>query len=195
MQKGLRARLVASYCLSVFSMPCAGSKGSDIEKDLLSAIKPDYAVVQAAGYQGFLGLGFGYLFNPRFKLLVTLGGLPGDVGGSALSMITVKGLIDFVGLGSYSLLRPRLMVGLAAQYGHHPNLWIRLPEHYEREYYKPTAFRYFLSLGLHFPLTKKNRFYIDWSWHDSEIRRFMESTASEPITHTGSLGVGFCYGI
>jgi hypothetical protein len=110
-----------------------------IRKDTLhikrSWFKPDYFKVQYAGLIGFMSVGAGYNFSPRYDATLFYGLLSSDLGGSCVTVHTVslKNSWDLFKPGFLGNITPK--AGVSINWGNTNNTFRRLPPHYPEKYY------------------------------------------------------------
>jgi len=118
----------------------------------------DYAVVQTAGFVGFVAAGVGWELGPNHEINTLLGYVPESITGFELWQLTGKYEYhpfarEGFGAGGRTKASP-LYLGFSLIYGHSPRLHFGdLPEEYPNpNYYPETAFRCTLNVGTAFPL-------------------------------------------
>lgn len=96
---------------------------------------PDHFKVQYAGLIGFISVGAGYDFTPRYDATLFYGVLSNNLGGSSVRVHTVSLK------NSWDLLKPGLLgnvtpkAGVSVNWGNTNNTFRRLPAHYPEQYY------------------------------------------------------------
>ncbi len=96
---------------------------------------PDYLKLQYAGLLGFVSVGAGYNFTPRYDGTLYFGVLSETFGGSSVNVQTLSYK------SSWGLFRPGLLgpitpkAGASLNWGYTNNTFRRLPEHYPEKYY------------------------------------------------------------
>ena len=127
--------------------PAVGGRLSDYRKPMPLVIRedtlhimpswfiPDHFKLQYAGLIGFMSIGAGYDFSPRYDATLFYGVLSNNLGGSSVRVHTLSLK------NSWDLFRPGLLgnitpkAGVSVNWGSTNNTFRRLPAHYPEEYY------------------------------------------------------------
>ncbi len=114
-------------------------------------LKPDYLIVQSAGYLGFIAIGLGKGFG-RHKVNMLIGYTPEDVGGIEIWQYNFK--YEWHPLKGIPLRVPEknirldpFYIGVSVIYGHHDGLFVNEPSQYPDGYYPPSAFHVTFNIG------------------------------------------------
>lgn len=114
-------------------------------------LKPDYVILQSAGYLGFVAMGVGKSFG-RHKVNMLLGYVPEDVGGVEIWQYGFKyewhPSKDIpLGIPEENIRLDPFYIGMSIIYGYHDDLFVNEPSQYPSGYYPPTAFHVTFNIG------------------------------------------------